>query len=227
MQLPAIPKSFSGKTLLDEVAMAIMAAVSVFLVIYETREGISFHERELIRRVDFGISAIFLAELGYRFYLQDDKKRFAKRHWWQLLACIPVTAFSSQAMHAFPLLRMLRLVSLFRLIRVVMRTQELMLATERFVAQTNLLHLTLVEASISLAGALGFHYFEYGTNPNVNNFWDSYWWTWVTITTVGYGDIYPVTDGGRIVAILLMITGIGTLGTFIALVGKFFIKAQE
>jgi hypothetical protein len=56
---------------------------------------------------------------------------------------------------------------------------------------------------IALLGPLGFHSFEYGVNQNVKGFPDSLWWTLVTIRTIGYGDIFPVTAGGRVIALFL------------------------
>jgi voltage-gated potassium channel len=82
---------------------------------------------------------------------------------------------------------------------------------------------TAITALVS-AAALAFHYFEHGTNPKVHGLWDSFWWAIVTVTTVGYGDIYPVTTPGRIVAILLMFTGIGALGVYTATVASFVVR---
>ena len=53
---------------------------------------------------------------------------------------------------------------------------------------------------------------------------DALWWSVVTITTVGYGDRYPVTDGGRIVASVLMIAGVGLFGTFTGFVASMFVE---
>lgn len=77
------------------------------------------------------------------------------------------------------------------------------------------------------AGAIGFYYFEYGTNPNVKTFGDSLYWAVVTMATVGYGDIYPMTSGGRIVAVVLIFAGVGSLGAFLAIIESYILRRTK
>ena len=65
---------------------------------------------------------------------------------------------------------------------------------------------------VFLLSSLGVLFFEYGVNQGFANMWDAIWWTLVTAATVGYGDKVPLTTGGRLVAILVMLLGIGLLG---------------
>jgi voltage-gated potassium channel len=74
---------------------------------------------------------------------------------------------------------------------------------------------------ITLVGMLGIAYFD------SLSFADSLWWTIVTITTVGYGDIYPASFGGRIVGVLLMLFGIGFLGMLTATLASTFIEERR
>ena len=76
---------------------------------------------------------------------------------------------------------------------------------------------------IGLSAALAFHFFEYGTNQNVHSLFDSFWWAMVTVSTVGYGDIYPVTTGGRLTAMLLMLIGVGVLGSYVAAITNYVV----
>jgi voltage-gated potassium channel len=65
---------------------------------------------------------------------------------------------------------------------------------------------------------------ERAKTSNIHNYPDALWWAIVTVTTVGYGDRYPVTEGGRIVAVILMLVGIGLIGVLTATVASVFIK---
>ena len=66
--------------------------------------------------------------------------------------------------------------------------------------------------------------FEFGVNPNVNSYWDALWWGVTTVTTVGYGDIYPVTDVGRVIAMFLMIVGVTFFLSFTAILVSFYFE---
>lgn len=78
---------------------------------------------------------------------------------------------------------------------------------------------------IAALGALGFFFFEKPTQPDLT-IWDSLWWAMVTATTVGYGDLFPKTMGGRLIALFLMIGGIGTLGLFTASIAAYFVRGN-
>ncbi len=81
--------------------------------------------------------------------------------------------------------------------------------------------------SVTAIGALAFHAVEAGRNPGVTSFGDSLWWAFVTITTVGYGDIVPVTATGRAVGALLMFVGIGAVGAMTAAIAAYLIRLDR
>lgn len=92
---------------------------------------------------------------------------------------------------------------------------------------TYLAYVAVLVGAVALAGTLGFHYFESGTNPNDKSLFDAFWWSMVTLTTIGYGDIYPVTAGGRIVAMFLMMIGIGLLSVSTAGVAAYLVRFDQ
>jgi voltage-gated potassium channel Kch len=92
---------------------------------------------------------------------------------------------------------------------------------------TYLAYVALLVGSVAIVGTLGFHYFESGTNPNIDSLFDSFWWSIVTITTIGYGDVYPITVGGRLVALFLMFTGIGLLSVSTAGFAAYLVRFDQ
>ena len=77
------------------------------------------------------------------------------------------------------------------------------------------------------AGIFVFYTYEYGVNPNVNSWFDALWWGMSTVTTVGYGDIIPMTTEGRVTGIFLMMTGLILFISFSALLVSLFYARTE
>ena len=90
-----------------------------------------------------------------------------------------------------------------------------------------LLYLLLTAAAVIVIGSLVIFYVE-SSHPDsqINTMLDAVWWTVATVTTVGYGDIVPVTDTGKIVAIFFMFFGIATLAVFLSVLGTRFYKSR-
>ncbi|MFQ6617847.1 MAG: potassium channel family protein [Fidelibacterota bacterium] len=84
-----------------------------------------------------------------------------------------------------------------------------------------ILRLLIVIAILVFVGSFGVTYFEKNTT-----FLNALWWSFVTLTTVGYGDIAPVTLGGRIIGIIMMFFGIGVLGLFTATIASIFVNRK-
>jgi voltage-gated potassium channel len=84
-----------------------------------------------------------------------------------------------------------------------------------------------VAIAVVFIGALGIFIFESGSNKTIGSFGDALWWAVVTATTVGYGDVSPVTIEGRMIAVVLMLTGIGVIGIFTATIASLFFEQEE
>ena len=80
----------------------------------------------------------------------------------------------------------------------------------------------VVAVSVMTAGAVVAYYAEHPVNPEFATFGDSLWWAIVTLTTVGYGDIVPVTTTGRIASVMIMLTGVAVLGLLAGTLASFF-----
>ena len=76
-------------------------------------------------------------------------------------------------------------------------------------------------------GTLGVYYFEHARNDHFRTLGDGLWWAFVTISTVGYGDKYPITTGGRLVGLMMMFGGIGTFGYLAGILIEDFIQRRK
>jgi voltage-gated potassium channel len=149
---------------------------------------------------------VFLADFVLRLALAEDRWGFVRHNWVDGVAVL------------LPLLRPLRILSLIRVARVLDR--RLTTSLHGRVAAYVTLTASLVVFMASLA-ALDAE--RDAPDATITTFGDALWWAFTTITTVGYGDRYPVTGQGRLVAVLLMVAGIALLGTVTAAVASWFV----
>ncbi len=118
-------------------------------------------------------------------------------------------------------LRLLRLVRILRAVRVAVRIFRIGKAAENLMTGgAKYIYASTIATVVLLTASVLFFSVEYGVNPNMKNFFDALWLSVVTASTVGYGDVYPVTVEGRIVAMLLMIFGVASMGVIAGFVGS-------
>ena len=195
----------------------LLAMISVGLLVFELSADLLAEQVALIRALDLLISFIFLADFAAGLWLAEDRWRHFRRNWPDLLASIPISE------GLFRSLRMLRLIRLVRVVRVIARIRRIGAVADSTVDRSSTyIYTATITGVVILSGAVAFFSMELETNPDVNNFYDAVWWSVVTSTTVGYGDIYPVTWEGRLVGMLLMLFGIGLVGTVAGLVSGYF-----
>ncbi|OIO61459.1 MAG: hypothetical protein AUJ55_00045 [Proteobacteria bacterium CG1_02_64_396] len=118
-------------------------------------------------------------------------------------------------------LRMFRVLVVFRVLKLLRYSRDLaflggILRERAF----ELLALATVVALVWAMVAIGFYSVEMGSNPTVDSIWKAFWWAIVTITTVGYGDIVPVTLAGKAVGVVAMIFGIGVFAFFTSIIAS-------
>lgn len=169
--------------------------------------------------IDYFVWAAFAAEYGVKVWLAQDRKRFIKHHLLDF------------AVVAIPILRPLRLAELFRLVRL--GRVVLVLGNSLGRAKTALthhgLHYILLAVTVIVFSAAGLEvvFEEHAKGASIHDYGDGLWWAVVTVTTVGYGDKTPVTGAGKIVAVALMLTGIGLVGVLTATFASFFVQEQH
>lgn len=162
--------------------------------------------RAFLAVVSWTVWAAFGVDFAIRIALAEERAGYIIRHWYDV------------ALILLPLFRPLRLLRLIALARILDRA-----AADSFAGKT----LVYVGGAATLAtglAALAVLDAERGApHANIRSFGDSVWWAATTVTSVGYGDRFPVTAEGRIVAVVLMLVGVGLIGTIMASVASWMI----
>ncbi|MEB2774061.1 ion transporter [Algoriphagus sp. D3-2-R+10] len=159
---------------------------------------------------------IFL-DFCIRFCQAENKLKFMKWGWIDLVASIPMVDF----------LRLGRLVRVIRILRIIKAFKSIKAFMDSFFvnkAEGTMNSALIIACMMIIFSSILILQMEKDPTSNITTAGDALWWAFVTITTVGYGDLYPVTLEGRLVAVILMTTGVGLFGTFIAFVASWFVK---
>jgi voltage-gated potassium channel len=192
----------------------VLAALSILILISTAAESILTLPREteeLLHHFDNGICLLFLTDFAYRFLRAENRLGFMKWGWIDLLSSIP----------NLDVFRWGRLMSVIRVLRLLRAVRSIRVIGQVFFAKKAKSTLALVALfAIVLIGfsSILILEFESGPNGNIKSASDALWWSFTTITTVGYGDHYPVATAGRLVGAVLMTFGIALFGVFTAAV---------
>jgi voltage-gated potassium channel len=158
----------------------------------------------------FAVWAIVLAEYLVRLAVTPDTRGYLKRRWAE-----PATV-------AVPALQHWHLIGIERM-TLMLHEGELRL--EFILKHHSLFRVLLAATGTLFLGAWAVLLFEQSSpDGNIHSYPQAVWWGIVTVTTVGYGDKYPVSEGGRLVATVLMLVGIGLIGVLTATVASVFMK---
>ncbi|MCX8937121.1 potassium channel family protein [Vibrio parahaemolyticus] len=159
--------------------------------------------RQVLIGLDFIICSIFLLQLTIDLIRSTDRRSFIKLHWIDFVASIPM-------------IEPLRFARIFHILRVV-----LVLRSSKFILhqlkenrrETTVASILLLMVILITLGSTAMLFIE-AKNPaaNIRTGADALWWVFVTISTVGYGDHYPVTSGGKFLAVIIIVCGVGIFG---------------
>jgi voltage-gated potassium channel len=207
-----------------ELFVVLLTAISVFVIIFQFIFQPSGVLLDIIYVFDFAVVLILALDLYLRTKESSNKGRFILTHAYEIPALIPLFVFGlfeSQTIFEVAL-RGLRLVRLFRLVILFSRTARIVESTNN-----RLLYTIFLSSTAVTIGAIAFYMAESNVEgTKVTSLSDAFWWAIVTVTTVGYGDIYPVTTGGRIIGTFLMVSGIAILGVLISTLGASLIESR-
>ena len=187
-----------------EAAMAALALAVVWLL--------TVPDEGWARAANLGIWAIFVVDYAVRLVIADDRRRFVRSNIPDLIAILPLD-----------FLRVARLARLARLTKLLRAGAVLWRLTSdvRGVLGTNGLgYVVLLTGAVIVGGGS----LAWAVEEQLGTLGDGLWWALVTATTVGYGDISPVTAQGRAVAAVLMLVGIGTIGMITGSIATYFLS---
>ncbi|NLT98003.1 MAG: ion transporter [Christensenellaceae bacterium] len=209
---------------LYNISMLLLSVTTIILLIIESTRALTRDQAIVLDTIDTVILVIFAADYFTRLIMAKGKWKFIKSNVADLLSIIPFS-------QVFQALRVLRVVKIFRLVRLTRLGRAARLFSvfgklcgrcAAFVKTNNFIYAAYIAGCAGLFGAVGISYFE-GIGIG-----DALWWSVVTTTTVGYGDISPRTAIGKLIAVVLMIAGIGFISMLTGTISTYFIdRAQK
>ena len=170
---------------------------------------------------DFMVCMVFLGD--FLFSLLRAERRwhyFITWGWLDLLSSIPTIDIARWG-------RAARILRVFRVLRGLRATQLLTNLVMKRRAENSVLAACLAAIVLITFCSIAVLHFEAGPDANIQSADDAMWWALATITTVGYGDRYPMTAEGRMVAVLLMSAGVGLFGTFSGFLASWFVGEED
>lgn len=189
----------------------LMAAACLFLAAYATQilSPVGGTAEAIAEAVIWATWAVFAIDYIVRLVITERRWHWFTRHLLDL------------AIVVLPMLRPLRLMRFLTILTVIQRNAGNMLRGRVVVYTVGATVLTVVVASLAVLDA------ERGSGSDIDSFGDAVWWAFVTITTVGYGDVAPETATGRIVAVALMVGGIALIGVVTATLASWIVERVE
>jgi voltage-gated potassium channel len=192
-----------------EVPLLLLALA--FLVAYAwpiLDPGIDRDLESLLNALSWTVWGAFFLDFVIRLVLAEQRARYALHHWYDV------------ALVLVPLLRPLRLLRALALARILART-----VTHNRAGRVTFYVGGTTIATVGL-GALAVLDAERGApGATITTFGDALWWAATTSSTVGYGDVVPVTTEGRVIAVLLMLLGIALIGSITAAIASWFVSS--
>lgn len=205
------------ESLTYNILISILAVIAVSIAMIDLLKNIS---SPALRAIDTAIYIIFLFDYFARLIISKKKLRFIGSNVLDLIAIIPFSSIFriARLSKLFRLTKLSKILKFSRLLAFIARGVE---KCRAFLNTNGFKYMLLISIIFVLLGAFGIYFAEGLTIK------DSLWWSFVTATTVGYGDILPNTGIGRIIACILMICGIGLIGSLTSTITSFFLHESR
>lgn len=211
-------------------AFAVQALILVSLVTFsiDTLPGLSQKTQEVLRGIEVVTVGIFTLEYALRLVVAEKKSRFVFSFYGlvDLAAILPFYIASGLDLRAVRVFRLLRLVRILKLLKYNQAVKRFNRALA--IAKEELALFGFVAAIMLYLSAVGIYYFEHAAQPEAfKSVFHSLWWAITTLTTVGYGDMYPITTGGKVFTCFVLMVGLGIIAVPTGLLASALSQARE
>jgi voltage-gated potassium channel len=198
--------------------LSILAIVSLGV---ETVFTLDQYTMQILNIADTAVCVVFFIDFLIQLFRAEKKsKYFFTWGWIDLISSIPMIEFLRWG-------RAIRIIRIFRVIRGLKSAKLITKAILEKKSQSTVLAIILVFFVLISVSSISVLHFETAAGGNIKTAGDAVWWAVASITTVGYGDKYPITTEGRILAALLMTAGVGLFGTISGLVASSLITPSK
>tara|TARA_R110000868_G_scaffold295180_1_gene555616 strand:- start:330 stop:1049 length:720 start_codon:yes stop_codon:yes gene_type:complete len=219
-------ESFSGKAF--DLTIQFLIIVSLVTFTIDTLPDLSSESKELLRYIEVFTVTIFTIEYILRIIVSRKKRKFIFSFYGlvDLLAILPFYISSGldlRAVRVFRLFRLVRILKLFRYNQAIKRFHRAFV-----IAKEELILFWFVAIIMLYLSAVGIYYFENVAQPGqFKSVIHSLWWAVTTLTTVGYGDMFPVTTGGKFFTFFVLMIGLGIVAVPTGLIASALSQARE
>ena len=205
---------------LFQVVIVVLSMYVLISLVVSTFFNLSTEIKQLLDYVDNLICVIFLFDFCIRFIKSENKLKFMKWGWIDLISSIPT-------LEMFRVGRLLRLVRILRILRAFRSTKVLLQFVFKKKTHGAFTTASIFAILILIFSSIAILQVETTENGNIKSAEDALWWAFTTITTVGYGDKFPVTTEGRIIGVILMTAGVGLFGVFTGFIASWFVEEHK
>ncbi|MBS0263912.1 MAG: potassium channel family protein [Planctomycetes bacterium] len=186
----------------------------------QTLIGVSPSTDAILDQIDQVICCVFFIDFWVNLYTAHDRLAYLKWGWIDLLSSLPMVDLARAG-------RLARMIRVFRALRGVRSARFLANYLLHRRADSAFFALALLSVLLILFSSIAILQFETANRSNIRTPEDAVWWAFTTITTVGYGDKYPVTTEGRMIAAVLMTAGVGIFGSFTGLMASWILNPSK
>lgn len=212
-------QELKGAELKWQLVVLVFSIITLLFLAIDTLFDVTPETSQLFFIVDTLICLVFLGDVAYRGLIHPDRRRYWRWGWIDLLSSIPAVSFLRWG-------RIVRVVRIVRVIRAFRSARAIFAHLFRDPAQGSIFSVALASFVLVVVGSIAVLNLEAELpDSTIRTAADALWWSFVTVTTVGYGDTYPVSNSGRALAALLMAAGVGLFGTLTAYFANAWLRA--